>query len=152
MAADEPFIFRTVRAETSSPDVLERPKAAHQRGRVHSNPAYSRLNSLVAIYVAASAIFAPVPVALARPQLWMAWVALTALISLVYLVLGARFDRDRTLLSARHPWLFGLALLIPVYALFQSLPGLGGLVTGPPIPEALSPDTISILPGRIVSW
>lgn len=147
MAADEPFIFKTVRAETSSPDALERPKAASQRGRVHSNPAYSRLNSLVAIYVAASAIFTPVPVALARPQLWMAWVALTALISLVYLVLGARFDRDRPLLSARHPWLFGLALLIPIYALFQSLPGLGGLVAGPPIPEALSPDTISILPG-----
>lgn len=147
MPTNKTFGFGTGSTEPAKPDTTEMPSRGSKRSHFHSNSAYSRLNSLVAIYVAASAIFVAIPVASNRPQLWMAWVALTAVITLVYLMLGAYFDRGRRLLSERQRWLFALGLLIPAYALIQSVPGLGGLVTGTPLPEGLSPDTISILPG-----
>ena len=107
---------------------------------------YSRLNDAMGVYVAASAVLTAVPVGLNRPVLWLGWVALTAALTILYLLLSRRLDPSRGLLSARHPWLFGLAMLVPAYAIVQTIPGLGALASGPPVPEGLDPETLSLVP------
>lgn len=147
--SDNEFFKFTPQPQSASPeppqqDYVERPTGT---GRARSTPGCSLLNDAIALYVAVSAVLTAVPVALNRTQLWLIWLILTAGITLAYLGLGYWLDRKRRLLSARQPWLFGLALIVPIYALIQTLPFLGGLVEGPPVPDALSPDTISLMPG-----
>jgi len=132
-------------AEAAAPAHTTPIAASGTKGRARTT-GYTRLNDIVGIYVAASAVLAAVPVALNLPYLWLAWVAMTAAVTIAYLAAGYREDPNRALLSGRHPWLFGLAVVIPLYALAQGLPGLGWLTRGPPVPEGMAPGQISLVP------
>lgn len=136
-------------APPRSPEhATNRGSAAQRRG----SRRYSRLTDRVAIYVCACVLLSPVPVALNRPSLWMVWVGLTAAVAASYLLLGYRADRTRPLLSQRFSRLLAAALVLPAFAVFQSLP-LGQLTPLPlgwpmeTVPQFLeAPVSISLLP------
>ena len=92
-------------------------------GSVRSSSAkrYKKLNDRTAYFIIISAIFAAVPIGLNRPAHWLIWGAICALVVLLYMLLSARYEPQRKLLSAKYPWLFGLALCVPVWSLLQSL-------------------------------
>ncbi len=150
MASDTPFKFTTRHAPDAPEAPGQPPKSATSTGsagvRVRSSPGYSRLNSSLGVFVAAAAILTAVPVGLNRPLLWLTWTGIVAVVTLLYLAIGWLIDRQRPLLSARHPWVFVLAFIVPVYAMLQSLPFLGGLAGQGPIPEGLKPSSISLMP------
>ncbi len=136
------FITEPAREAPRRTDTVGSSAAASAGGRT----GYSLLNDALAVYVAITAVLAAVPVALNRPILWLGWLALTSVVALLYFGIGYWRDPNRRLLSSKHPWLFGLAMIIPVYALIQSVPLLGGLTAGPPLPDNLQPNQISLVP------
>ena len=139
------FDFETDTTLQPSAEVAPAPKHKRRSRR------YGKLNTRFSYFVALSAPIAAIPIALNRPSLWLIWGMVTACAVLLYLALGRRYDPRRSLLSARHPWLFGLALVIPGFAMVQVLP-LGSIL-GPLLgwPEAVgalqvAPRQISVLP------
>lgn len=147
MAQDTPFKFtEQQRPGSSQPKPASGLPSGPEGHSLRSSPGYSRLNSALGVFVALAATLAAIPVGLNRPALWLAWTGIVAFVALAYLVIGWRLDRQRPLLSARHPWLFLLAFLIPVYAFLQGLPGLGALAGQGPIPDGLTPSSISLMP------
>ncbi|MEO0485973.1 MAG: O-antigen ligase family protein [Pseudomonadota bacterium] len=90
--------------------------------RSASARAFTRLNRRTAGFVVAAAVFAPIPVGLNRPSAWLIFGACVAVWSLGYLLLAMRHDPERELRSTLHPWLFGLAALVPIWALLQAVP------------------------------
>lgn len=122
--------------------------AALQKG----SKRYARMNSLTGRLLVALVVLSAVPVASNRPAWWLLVTFLIGLGALVYLVraqylMGAR----RSLQIGQMKVFFGLALVVPAYAIVQSLPlaslfPAGFLDLPAVIPTQLWPDTISIVP------
>lgn len=108
--------------------------------------AYGKLNTVTGWILVAVVLLAAVPAASNRPVFWMGWAAFLMLLALVHLVLGARLDAGRPLRLWDHkPLLMGIAV-IPIWALLQAVPGLGGIASDLPLPDALQPATVSVAP------
>ena len=114
---------------------------------------YGRLNTLTGRLLVLLVLLAAVPVASNRPVWWLVWTLLLGLGGMVYLVRAHLVSGGRRRLQITRFRLFvGLALVVPVYAVLQSLPlagylpvALQALPAG--LPDALRPDSISVMPG-----
>lgn len=112
--------------------------------------AYRRMNGYASGYIVASASLCAVPVGMNRPVLWLAWVALTALVVGLYVISGRRADRARMLISGRFWPLFAAAMVVPVWALVQGfLPVSIAFPAAPNVAE-LAQLYISVLPSASV--
>ncbi|MFE3838670.1 O-antigen ligase family protein [Pseudogemmobacter sonorensis] len=113
-----------------------------------------RLNDRIAVLIAVMAVLSAVPVASARPSLWLLWSGLIAALAGWWLWRAGRIAPRRPLRMAGFLPLLGLALLVPAFAVLQSLPLAGGLpdvlTRMRPGMEELRGQAISVLPGA--SW
>ena len=110
---------------------------------------YSKLNNLTAGSLVFVVLAAPIPVASNRPLLWMLWAAAIGILATIYLVRGLLIDPKRALRSRQHGVLFGLASLVPAFALVQMLPiaaHLPDFLTSLPVTGASAPASISLMP------
>lgn len=129
---------------------LAAPVAKPPRGRGARR--YGKLNSITGRILVALVVISAIPVASNRPAWWLIWTLLIGLGSLIYLVRAHLLMGNRRNLQIGQFRVFiGLALLVPMFAVLQCLPladllplSLQSLPTG--FPEALRPDTVSIMP------
>lgn len=116
------------------------------------------MNGFLGVALPVFVILAAIPVGSNRPVWWLLWTALFGAAALAYAVFGLIFARGRRPLqiSLFMPWAL-LALIVPAYALIQSLP-IGAVIPDAlvALPEAVRAafadvpgafDTISVLPG-----
>lgn len=134
---------------------LRKPDAPREK-RGRGSRRYARLNRRIAFFVGASVALSPIPIALNRPSLWLIWVGLTAITTVIYMALGNRAAPSRPLLTLRFFRFFAIALAIPAFAIIQSVP-IGSFVPldlGWPVgsfPDQMhSVSTISLLPSASV--
>jgi O-antigen ligase len=113
---------------------------------------YARMNSVTGRLLVVLCLLSAVPLASNRPSWWLASTFLIAIGSLIYLVraqylMGSR----RNLQVTQMRVFFGLALVVPAYAILQSMPiaafiPADWLALPELVPTALQPASISIAP------
>lgn len=111
---------------------------------------FSRMNDRFAIGLALIAASSAVPVASNRPSWWMVWTGLVAILAAVHLMQAGRIAPNRQPRFLSQKWLFGIALLVPAYAVLQGVP-VAGLLPAALVPlragmEGLQGATISVAP------
>ena len=131
-------------------DLVPRPRK--QRGAAR----YGRMNNWVGFFLVGLVVISAIPVASNRPSWWLLWTMALGVIGILY-VLRAQFlmGKRRVFQSSQYRVLLGLAFLVPVYALVQSLPLADFLPAAlTQLPSTLSasvqPHTISVMPDASV--
>ena len=112
--------------------------------------AYRRMNGFAAGYIIASAALCAVPVGMNRPVLWLAWVALTALVVGLYVIIGRRADPARMLISWRFWPMFAAALVVPTWAVVQGFWPVAIAFPAAPNVAELTQTYISVMPSASV--
>lgn len=103
-------------------DLLSAVQDGSTSNRSSGARAYTRLNRRTATFVVCAAVIAPLPVGLNRPSAWLVFGGIVAIWAVFYMLLAIKNDPERELRSTMQPWLFGLAALIPIWALLQAVP------------------------------
>lgn len=110
----------------------------------------SRWHDRIALFLGLFVILAALPLASNRATWWLLWTALLAIVATLHLIrtmLASSTYRHRFL---DHKGLFLLGLIVPLWALLQSLPVADalprGLIAMAPGLEALSGSAISVAP------
>ena len=116
--------------------------------RKRGQRSHARLNTITGRLLVLLVILAAIPVASNRPAWWLVWTLLLGVGAIAYL---ARAQTGRALKISQFRLFFGLALLVPLYAVVQSLPVAGALPLAlqalpAALPEALWPATLSVMP------
>lgn len=113
---------------------------------------YGRLNALMGLALVVLVIISAIPVASNRPAWWLIWTLLVGLGGMIYLARAqSLMGQRRALQISQYRLFFGLALLVPIYAVVQALPLADhlplALQTLPAeLPNDLRPRTLSVLP------
>ena len=103
------------------PQVVSAPDAG-PRHRKPGSRRYARLNTNTGRLLALVVILSAIPISSVRPPWWLIWAVVVGLAGALYSV------RASFLMPARRPQItrfrlfFGLAVLVPLYAVIQSLP------------------------------
>lgn len=139
--------------------VMDRgPTSLPRRNRPRQQGAsrYGRMNNWVCYFLVALVFVSAIPVASNRPSWWLLWTMILGAIGLFY-VLRAQFlmGKRRSLQSSHYRMFFVLALLVPVYAVIQSLPLAHFLPAAwvhlpDRLPPILLPHSISVMPDASV--
>jgi O-antigen ligase len=133
-----------IRPDTSTPRPVRRATQGSRR--------YGRLNTLTGRLLVLMVIMSAVPVASNRPAWWLVWTLLLGLGGMAYMLRTHWLARGRRLQITRFRLFLALALLVPAYAVLQSLPLAThlplALQTLPPrLPDMLRPESLSVMPG-----
>ena len=134
------------RAPSCPPPHRRRDKAARS---------YTRLNAGTARFLTLLVLLSAVPVASNRPAWWLIWTFVLGAVALTYIL------RAQTLMGSKRPFqirslrgFIALALLVPLYAIFQSMPWAAHIPAAlqalpPNLTEAAIklPDSLSVMPG-----
>lgn len=126
--------------------------AAPRQNREPGASRYGRMNNSVGYFLVGLVLISAVPVASNRPSWWLLWTMVLGVVGIFY-GLRAQFlmGKRRAFQSSQLPLFFALAFLVPIYAVFQSLP-LANLLPDMllylpnKIPPELSPHSISVMP------
>lgn len=126
--------------------------AAPVRRRARGSQRYGRLNTLTARLLVVLVLVSAIPVASNRPAWWLIWTLLLGLGALAYLIRAhLLMGRHRALQVSQFSAFFGIALLVPAFALFQSLSvaeylpmALQALPAS--LAGALQPGSLSVMP------
>ncbi|NEX45328.1 O-antigen ligase family protein [Pseudotabrizicola algicola] len=105
------------------PAATIRDGAAPTRRRARGSQRYGRLNTLTARLLVLLVLVSAIPVASNRPAWWLIWTFLLGLGALAYLLRAQMLmGRQRPLQTNQFTLFFTVALLVPAFALLQSLP------------------------------
>lgn len=117
---------------------------------------YGRMNNWVGYFLLGLVLISAVPVASNRPSWWLLWTMILGGVGIFY-VLRAQYlmGQRREFQSSQYHVFFALALLVPIYALIQSLPFadfLPAALQSLPshVPSAIMPHSISVMPDASV--
>lgn len=102
------------------------------------------INTMIGWGLMAVVVLSAVPAASNRPVFWVGWAAVVIGLALVSVASGA-WRPSRDLLNANKV-LFALIAGIPLWAIVQTLPGLGPWVGTLPVSSDLQPSSISLAP------
>jgi hypothetical protein len=120
--------------------------------RQRGSKRYGRLNSFVGFFLVALVIASAIPVGSNRPAWWLVWTMCLGILGMFYVI------RTQILMGTKRAFqvsqfgiFIGLAGLVPIYAVLQSLPIAtwlpAGLVALPHhLPASILPSSISVMP------
>ncbi len=143
----------SVPSAKSAPPALRPEESVSVRRLQRGSMRYGRLNTVAGRLLDLLLILSAIPVASNRPVWWLLWTLLTGLGCMIYLVRAQLLmGQRRALQVSRFRLFFGLALLVPIYAVVQWLPVAEYLpldlqALPPALPDLLRPDSLSVMPG-----
>lgn len=127
-------------------------QAPKRRRRQRGTSRYGRMNTFVGNFLVLLVILSAIPVASNRPAWWLIWTMILGALGLSYVfrsqyLMGTR----RSFQTSSYRAFFVVALMVPLYALFQALPLADFLpadVLSLPdrIPASIFPHSISLMP------
>lgn len=141
-------------AKLAAPVTRDAPTKRRRRSGFASSPRYSGLNDRMATVLSLLVLIIAVPMASNRPIWWLVWGIVIGGLACIYLWRSRRIDRARRLQIQSYRVLFGVALLVPVFALLQALPYAqflpAGLTALPAALQGIKPPALSVLPDASV--
>lgn len=127
--------------------------AAPLKKRTRGARRYTRLNAVTGWLLVLLVLVSAIPVASNRPAWWLIWTLLLGIGACAYILRAQTLmGGKRRLQITEFKMFFGLALLVPVYAVVQFMPwaayfpaAFQALPALPP--DVIRPDSLSVMPG-----